>query len=141
MSVTQDWNDWNRRVIEEFRTNGGKVSGRFEGGTLLLLHHVGRRSGAERVNPLAYLRDGDRYVVIGSKGGAPTHPDWYHNLVAARTTEIEVGTERFPVEVHELTGTERDEVWPRLVEAMPGFGDYQRQTDRTIPLVALSRVA
>src|SRR5919199_2972450 len=120
--------DWNTQIIEEFRANGGKVGGRFEGANMILVHHVGRRTGTERVNPLAYYPDGDSIVVIASKGGAPTNPDWYHNLVAMDRTEVEVGTERFPVKVQEIEGAERDELWQRIAAAMPGFGEYQKNT-------------
>jgi deazaflavin-dependent oxidoreductase (nitroreductase family) len=132
--------DWNTAIIEEFRANEGRVGGRFKGRGLLLLHTVGRKSGVERVNPLAYHADGDRYVIIASKGGAPTNPDWYYNLLANPRVTVEVGTETFEVEAVELTGEERDLVWKKIVEAMPGFGEYQENTDRIIPLVALARV-
>lgn len=139
MSGPSDFNDWNRQIIEEFRANGGKVGGRFEGQPLVLVHHVGARTGTERVNPLAYFQDGDRMVVVASKGGAPSNPDWYHNLKANPKAEVEVGVERFPVEATEVTGDERTELWERLTAAMPGFADYQRNTERTIPLIALRR--
>lgn len=139
MAAENDWNDWNRQIIEEFRANGGKVGGRFEGAPMILVHHVGARTGTERVNPLVYFADGDRILIVASKGGAPTNPDWYHNLKAKPRTEVEVGTERFPVEVAEVNGDERAAVWERIVAAMPGFGDYQRNTDRTIPVLALTR--
>jgi deazaflavin-dependent oxidoreductase (nitroreductase family) len=131
--------DWNTQIIEEFRANEGRVGGRFEGGTLLLLHTVGRKSGVERVNPLAYFPDGDRYVIIASKGGAPTHPDWYHNLLANPHVTVEVGTETFEVDALEITGEDRELLWKRIVERMPGFGEYQKNIDRIIPLFALTR--
>jgi deazaflavin-dependent oxidoreductase (nitroreductase family) len=133
--------DWNATIIEEFRANEGRVGGRFEGGTLLLLHTIGRRSGVERVNPLAYHSDGDRYVIIASKGGAPTNPDWYYNLLANPHVTIEVGTETFEADAVELTGEDRELVWKRIVDRMPGFGEYQKKTDRIIPLIALTRVS
>jgi deazaflavin-dependent oxidoreductase (nitroreductase family) len=133
--------DWNTTIIEEFRANEGRVGGRFEGRTLLLLHTVGRKSGVERVNPLAYYPDGDRYVIIASKGGAPTNPDWYYNLLANPRVSVEVGTETFEVEAVELSGEERDLLWKKIVDAMPGFGDYEKKTDRIIPLFALTRAA
>src|SRR5690606_21950520 len=89
--------DWNQKIIEEFRANGGKVGGNFEGRTLLLLHSIGAKSGQERVNPTAYVRDGENFVIIASKGGAPTNPDWYYNLVANPLVNIEVGTETLQV--------------------------------------------
>jgi deazaflavin-dependent oxidoreductase (nitroreductase family) len=133
--------DWNAEIIEEFRDNEGRVGGRFQGRGLLLLHTVGRRSGVERVNPLAYHPDGDRYVIIASKGGAPTNPDWYHNLLANPRVTVEVGTETFEADAVELTGEERDLMWKQIVETMPGFGDYQKNTERIIPLLALTRAA
>ncbi len=133
--------DWNAKVIEEFRANGGKVGGPFEGATIILVHHIGARSGTERIAPLATvpLEDG-RYVIIASKAGAPTNPDWYHNLKAHPRVDVEVGTETFPVQAEELTGAERAEMWDRVVAAMPGFGEYQEKTTRTIPVLALTRV-
>jgi deazaflavin-dependent oxidoreductase (nitroreductase family) len=131
--------DWNAKIIEEFRGNEGHVGGRFQGSTLLLLHTVGRKSGVERVNPLAYYPDGDRYVIIASKGGAPTNPDWYYNLLANPHVTIEVGTETFEADAVEITGEDRELLWKRIVERTPGFGDYQKKTDRIIPLVALTR--
>lgn len=133
--------DWNEKVIEEFRANGGKVGGPFEGAPMILVHHIGARSGTERVTPLATfpLEDG-RYVIIASKAGAPTNPDWYHNLKAHPRVDVEVGTETFPVQVEELTGAERAATWDKVVAAMPGFGEYQEKTTRTIPVLALTRV-
>ena len=106
---------------------------------MILVHHVGARSGTARVNPMAYFQDGDRLLVVASKGGAPTNPDWYHNLKAHPDTEAEVGTERFPVTVSELTGDERAAAWQRIVAVLPGFADYQPKTDRVIPVLALTR--
>ena len=139
MTSAEEMNDWNRQIIEEFRANTGKVGGRFEGAPMILVHHIGARTGTERVNPMVYFPDGDRLLVVASKGGAPTNPDWYHNLKAHPRTEVEVGTERFPVDVTEVTGDERTEVWERIVTANPGFGEYQRNTERTIPVLALTR--
>jgi len=133
-------NDWNAKVIAEFRANGGHVGGPFRNRDLLLIHTFGRSSGTERVNPLAYYRDGDRYVVIASKGGAPTNPDWYYNLLAHPRVPVEVGTERFEVEAVQLAGKEHELLWTRIVAALPGFGEYQTKTERTIPLIALTRV-
>jgi deazaflavin-dependent oxidoreductase (nitroreductase family) len=133
-------NDFNRRIIEEFRTHGGKVGGDFEGAPLLLLHTKGAKTGAERVNPVVYERDGDRYVVFGSKAGADTNPDWYHNLLAHPETIIEVGGEMIPVVARVAEGEERDRLWSRQKELMPGFADYERKTSRPIPVVVLKRV-
>ena len=133
-------NDWNRQVIEEFRANGGKVGGQFEGAPMILVHHFGAKSGTERVSPMVYFPDGDRLLIIASKAGAPTNPDWYHNLKAHPRVDVEVGTETFPVTVEELSGAERDEKWARVTAAMPGFAEYQKKTTRTIPVLALTRV-
>ncbi|HEX8518112.1 MAG TPA: nitroreductase family deazaflavin-dependent oxidoreductase [Pseudonocardia sp.] len=133
-------NDWNRQVIEEFRANGGKVGGQFEGAPMILVHHFGAKSGTERVSPMVYFPDGDRLLIIASKAGAPTNPDWYHNLKAHPRVDVEVGTETFPVTVEELSGAERDEKWARVTAAMPGFAEYQEKTTRTIPVLALTRV-
>ena len=132
--------DWNASIIEEFRANGGKVGGPFEGRTLLLLHSTGARTGHERVNPLAYRKEGDTYFVFASKGGAPDNPDWYHNLLANPETEIEVGTDTIKVRARDTKGQERDEVWGRQIVEFPAFGDYENKTTRTIPVVALEPV-
>ncbi len=132
--------DWNGPIIEEFRANEGKVGGPFEGAPLLLLHTTGAKTGQERTNPLAYQADGDRFLVFASKAGAPTNPDWYHNLRAHPDVEIEVGTETIPVRATELSGEERDRLWTRQVELMPGFGEYEAKSGRKIPVIALERV-
>jgi deazaflavin-dependent oxidoreductase (nitroreductase family) len=131
--------DFNAQIIDEFRANAGRVGGMFEGAPLLLLHHTGAKSGAQRVAPLVYLRDGDRYVIFGSKAGAPTNPGWYHNLLANPDTEIEVGTETIPVRATEITGEERDRLFEAQVQRNPGFADYEKKTDRVIPAIALTR--
>lgn len=134
--------DWNDKIIDEFRANGGRVGGPFEGAPMILVHHIGARSGTERVTPLVYFpQDDDRMVIIASKAGAPTNPDWYHNVKAHPEIDVEVGTETFPVVVTEATGTERDDIWARAVVAMPGFGGYQEKTDRVIPVLVLTRAA
>lgn len=133
--------DWNHGIIEEFRANEGRVGGFFEGATMLLLHATGRTSGAERVTPLVYLPDGDRYVVFATAGGSPTHPQWYRNLVANPDVEIEVGTETIAVRATEIADEEeRDALYARQVERRPGFGRYPEKTrGRRIPIVALER--
>ena len=136
-----DWNDWNEKIIEEFRANDGKVGGDFEGAPLLLLHTKGARSGQTRVSPLMYLPDEGRYVIFASKGGAPTNPDWFHNLVAHPEVTIEVGSETVAARAATVTGSERDELYARQVERRPQFGEYERATDRTIPVVVLEPVA
>ena len=135
-----EFNERNKKVVEEFRANGGKLVGQFASAPILLLYTKGRRSGKEFLNPLAYYADGDRYLVFASKGGADTHPDWYLNLVAAPTAHIEVGTESFDVKVTELQGEERDRLYAAQAKLMPNFAEYQEKTTRLIPVVALSRV-
>ena len=139
MSELDGVNDWNKKIIAEFRENDGKVGGPFAGATLLLLHHVGARSGAERVSPLAYFPDGDRMLIIASAAGSPKNPDWFHNLKAHPRVTVEVGTETFPVVAGELEPEERDRVWRRITEVAPGFAEYQTKTSRVIPVVALAR--
>lgn len=129
-------NDWNAKIIDEFRRKGGKGVAQF-GDALLLLHHIGARSGVERVNPVAYFDDGSRLVIAASKGGAPQNPDWYHNLKAHPDTTIEVGTDTRAIRAVEITGEDYEQTWARVTAAMPGFADYQTKTTRRIPLVAL----
>jgi deazaflavin-dependent oxidoreductase (nitroreductase family) len=136
-----DFNDSNQQIIDEFRANGGKVGGQFDGARLLLLHTTGAKSGQRRVNPLAYRRDGDRLVVFGTKGGAPTNPDWYHNVRANRRAAVEVGTEQFDVDARVAEPDERDRIWRLQTEEIPAFAQYEDKTDRTIPVVILERVA
>ncbi len=131
--------DWNAYTIAEFRKNHGKVGGNFEGAPLLLLHTVGRRSGKPRVNPMMYLKDGERYLVFASKGGADTHPDWFINLKAQPDVQIEVGDEKIDVHAEEVKGHEHDTLYARQAKLYPGFGEYQRKTKRIIPVVALSK--
>jgi deazaflavin-dependent oxidoreductase (nitroreductase family) len=136
--------DWNAHVIEEFRANEGRVGGNFAGAPMTLVHHRGRTTGRELVNPMMYLRDDDDPDVIyvfASKGGASTHPDWYRNLVAAGDGEVEVGTDRYPVTVTELAGDDRDRVYAEQARRRPGFADYERKTAgiRTIPVLAFRR--
>jgi deazaflavin-dependent oxidoreductase (nitroreductase family) len=136
--------DWNQQVITEFRANEGRVGGGFAGAPMVLIHHVGRTSGKEFITPLVYLPkegDGGSIYVFGSKGGAPAHPDWYLNLVAAGQATIEVGTSTYPVTVTEIGGDERDLVYAEQVARMPGFGEYAAKTAgvRTIPVLELAR--
>jgi len=131
-------NDFNAQIIEEFRANEGRVGGMFEGSTLLLLHHVGARTGTDRVNPLVYDRDGDRYVIFASKAGAPTNPDWYHNLKAHPNVSIEVGTDSIGVVAAEAAGEERERLFRRQAEQSPNFAEYQAKTDRPIPVMVLT---
>jgi deazaflavin-dependent oxidoreductase (nitroreductase family) len=136
-----DANDWNRGIIDEFRANGGQVGGQFAGAPLLLLTTTGAKSGLPRTNPMMYLADGDRLVVFASKAGAPTNPDWYHNLVANPTATVEVGTDRYEVDATVTTGEERDRLFARQAGLYPGFAEYEEKTTRTIPVVVLTRVA
>ena len=134
-----EMDDWNRQIIDEFRANDGKVGGQFEGAPMILVHHRGAKTGTERVTPLVYQADGDSYVVFGSKGGAPTHPHWYLNLVAHPETEVEVGAETVPVTARVAEGDERERLWERQKELMPGFADYEATAgDRQIPVVVLT---
>jgi deazaflavin-dependent oxidoreductase (nitroreductase family) len=133
-------NDWNKATIDEFRANSGKVGGRFAGRTLLLLHTVGAKSGEERINPVACVKDGDRFVIIASKGGAPTNPDWYYNVVAHPLVTVEAGTEQFQASAEVAPEPERTRLFSKMVEMMPGFAEYQQKTTRVIPVIVLTRV-
>lgn len=131
-------NDWNKKIIEEFRDNDGKVGGPFANTPLLLLHTTGAKSGQPRLNPLAYLEDGDRYVIIASKGGAPTNPDWYYNVVAHPNVEVEVGTEQFTARATVAEEPERSQLYEKMVAKNPGFDEYRRKTTRVIPVIILT---
>ena len=131
--------DWNRQIIEEFRSNGGKVSGPFAGAPLLLLTTTGARSGMARTTPVMYLPDGERLIIFASKAGASTNPDWYHNLMAHPQATVEVGSETFEVTAIEVTGEQRDQLYARQAALYPGFADYQAKTTRRIPVIALQR--
>ena len=130
-------NDWNTKIIDEFRANGGKVGGPFEGAPLLLLHTVGAKTGQARVNPMMYLADGDNLVVFASKAGAPTNPDWYHNLVANPRASIEVGDKTINVVAHVADDETRERLWSTQKQRYPGFAEYEAKTDRQIPVVVL----
>ncbi|MGZ3611525.1 MAG: nitroreductase family deazaflavin-dependent oxidoreductase [Ktedonobacteraceae bacterium] len=132
-------NDWNRQTIDEFRENGGKVGGFWEGKPLLLLTTTGAKSGQRHTNPMMYLADGNRLLVFASKRGAPTNPDWYHNLVAHPEATVEVGTETYEATATVLNGEERDRLYARQAELYPQFGEYQANTTRKIPVIALER--
>ena len=131
--------DYNAQNIEEFRKNHGKVGGYFQGAPLLLLNTIGRRSGRVHVCPVMYLRDGERLLVFASKGGADTHPDWYFNLKAHPDFQIEIGDSRVGIHAEEVTGSERDALYNRQAALYPRFGEYQRKTRRTIPVIALTK--
>ncbi|RDG38651.1 nitroreductase family deazaflavin-dependent oxidoreductase [Streptomyces corynorhini] len=129
--------DFNASVIEEFRANHGQVGGGFAGAPLLLLHTLGARSGAPRINPMMYMADEGRYLVFASKAGSDRNPDWYHNLLAHPDARIEVGDETRSVRAVELRGAERDSAFAEQARRYPGFAGYQRKTERIIPVVAL----
>ena len=131
---------FNKSIVDEFRVNGGKVGGPFEGATLLLLTTTGAKSGQPRLAPLAYLTIDGKTIIIGSKAGADTNPDWVHNLRANPRAHVEVGTDAYDVTARELPAAERDEAYPKVVAMAPGFGDYQAKTSRVIPLFELQRV-
>jgi deazaflavin-dependent oxidoreductase (nitroreductase family) len=132
-----DTNDWNSQIIEEFRANGGKVGGNFEGAPLLLLHTRGARSGKERVNPMMYQDLGRSVAVFASKAGADTNPDWYHNLVANPEVSAEIGTETREFVARVAGPDEREPIWSQQKHDYPGFADYESGTDRVIPVVIL----
>ncbi len=130
--------DYNQRIIDEFRANAGKPPSWSGSSPLILLHHRGARTGAERVNPVAYLDDDGRYVIFASKAGAPTNPDWYHNLKAHPDATIEVGSDTVAVTAAEATGEERDRLFAAQAERSPQFAEYQEKTDRVIPVIVLT---
>ncbi|MCE3551910.1 nitroreductase family deazaflavin-dependent oxidoreductase [Pseudonocardia sp. RS11V-5] len=139
--------DFNARIIREFTENDGKVGPPFEGAPMILLHHVGAKSGQVRTSPLVYFEDEGRYLIVASAAGAPSHPAWYHNLKANPRISVDLGTSEgvreLTVEAEELTGSERDRKWEEIKAAAPGFGDYEKKTDgiRTIPVFALNPAA
>jgi deazaflavin-dependent oxidoreductase (nitroreductase family) len=134
-------NDWNTKIIDEFRANGGKVGGQFEGAPVLLLHTTGAKSGLERVNPMMYETIGDGFAVFASKGGAPVNPDWYHNLVANPRVTAEIGTETLELTARVADDATRAPIWQAWKKAWPGFADYESKTSRQIPVILLDRVS
>ncbi len=137
-NTTNDRTTWNQKIIDEFRSNNGKVGGRFENSTLLILHTIGAKSGKERVNPVAYVKDGDQLVIIASKGGAPDNPDWYYNLRANPRVTVEVGTDKFQAQAEQVSEPERSRLYQKMVDMMPGFAEYEQKTDRVIPVIKLT---
>jgi len=133
-------NDFNQAIISEFRANSGKVGGPFSDASMLLLHTLGAKSKQARINPLVYTKDGDNYVIIASKGGAPTNPDWYYNIVAHPDVTIEVGSERIQVHATIPEGAERDRLFNQMAAQRSGFAEYQRNTSRRIPVIVLKHV-
>jgi deazaflavin-dependent oxidoreductase (nitroreductase family) len=139
-----DRNEWNTKIIDDFRANDGRVGPPFEGAPVVLLHHRGRKSGKEYVNPLVYLpdeQDTNTIYLFASKGGAPSNPDWYYNLTDLGTASVERGTDNYPLTVTEVTGDERDALYKEQASRFPGFGDYAQKTAgiRTIPVLKLTR--
>lgn len=130
--------DWNTGVIAEFRKNHGKVGGMFEGSPILLINHKGARTGKLRTNPVMYLKDGHRYLVFASKGGADTNPDWYHNLKAHPDVTIEVGDEKMDAHADEVKGAEHEKLYSKQASLYPQFAQYQRKTKRVIPVIAFT---
>jgi len=137
--VSDDAADFNRAIIAEFRSNGGRVGGPFEGAPLLLLTSTGAKSGQARTTPVVYLPDGERMLIFASKAGAPTHPAWYHNLLAHPEASVELGTETIAVTASEVSGEQRDQLFARQAAVMPQFNEYAQMTDRLIPVIALQR--
>ncbi|MFE9576955.1 nitroreductase family deazaflavin-dependent oxidoreductase [Nocardia sp. NPDC006044] len=140
-NTTIEPKSFNEQVIDEFRANAGKVGGMFEGAAMVLITTTGAKSGRRITNPLVYLPDGDRIVLIASNGGADKHPSWYHNLRANPDLTVEIGTERYEAKAEVVTGAERDALYARMVEIMPGFGEYQEKTSRVIPVFVVRRHA
>jgi deazaflavin-dependent oxidoreductase (nitroreductase family) len=134
-----DMNEFNEQIIDEFRASGGTVGGAFKGASLLLLHTTGAKSGQRRIAPLAYRRDGEHLVVFASKAGAPTNPDWYHNLLTNPGVTVEVGSETFDATARVADGEERERLWKQQKADIPNFAEYEQKTDRTIPVIILER--
>jgi deazaflavin-dependent oxidoreductase (nitroreductase family) len=132
-----DWNDFNRQVIDEFRSNAGAVGGDFAGAPMILVNHVGAKSGKAYTSPLVYTRDGDNFVIIASKGGAPEHPQWFNNLVANPDITVEVGADTIPVRARVAEGEERARLYRAQADLMPNFDEYAQKTTREIPVVVL----
>jgi deazaflavin-dependent oxidoreductase (nitroreductase family) len=129
--------DWNSKIIEEFRANEGRVGGPFDGAPLLLLHTVGAKTGKQRVNPMMYQQVAGGYAVFASKGGAPTNPDWYHNLLAHPRVSAEIGAKMVELLARVAAGEEREKIWAAQKAAYSGFADYERKTARQIPVIIL----
>jgi deazaflavin-dependent oxidoreductase (nitroreductase family) len=136
--ATQD--DFNQQVIAEFRANGGKVGGPFEGAPMVLVTHTGAKSGTRRTTPLVHSRDGDDVIIIASMGGAPSHPQWFHNMVANPQVTVDLGEGEFEASVTEAHGAERDRLFAAQAAIMPNFDEYQAKTERRIPVLVLRRI-
>ncbi len=135
----EKWNEFNKSLIEEFRANGGKVSGQFEGAPMILVTTTGRKSGQQRTSPLVYGKTGDDLFIIASKAGDPKHPDWFLNIEANPNVTVEVGTDKYEARARITEGEERARLYKQMADAMPNFKEYQEKTDREIPVVVLSR--
>jgi deazaflavin-dependent oxidoreductase (nitroreductase family) len=140
IGMANELQSFNDKIIEEFRANNGVVGGPFEGAALLLLGTTGAKSGQPRINPLAYLDDGERLVIFASFAGADKHPPWYHNLVANPQVTIEVGSDRYQAQAQVVDEPDRSALYERMVQAMPTFGEYREKTERVIPVIALRRI-
>jgi deazaflavin-dependent oxidoreductase (nitroreductase family) len=136
-----DMNEFNRKIIEEFHANGGKVGGPFAGAPMILITHKGAKSGRSYTTPLVYSRDGDRFVIVASKAGAPNNPDWYHNLIANPVVTVEIGTEKFQARASATSGDERERLFNAQAKMMPQFNEYKQKTTRQIPVFVLERIA
>jgi deazaflavin-dependent oxidoreductase (nitroreductase family) len=139
MGAMSDTRSWNDQVIDEFRANEGRVGGPFEGAPLLLLHHIGAKSGTERVTPMMYQAVGDDLAVFASYAGEDVHPAWYHNLLANPDVTAEVGTDTVALRARDLPADERAPIWEKQKADYPGFAGYEQKTSRTIPVVLLER--
>jgi len=132
--------EFNKKIVEEFRANGGKVGGMFAGAPMILITMKGAKSGQTRTTPLVYSKDGNRFVVIASMAGAPNNPDWYYNLKAHSTVTVEIGTEKFQVKASVTTGEERERLFNQQAAQLPVFNDYRKKTTRQIPVFVLERI-
>ena len=140
MSATSEWNAFNAQVIEDFRVNGGNVGGGFAGAPMILITHIGAKSGKEYTSPLVYSLDGDKPVIIASKGGAPDDPQWFRNLLANPAVTVEIGTEKYSGRARVAEGAERDRLFRAQADLMPNFDEYATKTTRVIPVVVIERV-
>lgn len=134
-------NEFNQKVIDEFRANGGKVGGYFDGASMILITTTGAKSGEKTTTPLVYLPDGDRMVIFASMAGAPNNPAWYHNIKAHKDIVVDIGQGEFEAEALEVTGEERDALYNTQKTRMPAFAEYEQKTTRKIPVIAITRKA
>ena len=132
--------EFNKKIVDEFRSSGGKVGGQFAGAPMIIITHKGAKSGKSYTTPLVFTKDGDKCVIIASYAGAPKHPSWYHNLVTHPEIDVEIGTEKFKARAKEVKGAERDRLFAEQAKMMPQFNDYAKKTSRTIPVFTLERV-